>query len=573
MSGTPAADRRPDRPWLLVVSQDDDVRAGLAADLDRRFGLDYRVEAVSPSETLELLEDLAGEGDELAVLVVDERATDPSASEVFRRGHELHPAAKRVQLIQRGNWSSRHPVIAAMALGRVDYHLYDPWAPLERILYPAVSEILAAWDRLRDPGTVALRIVGAQHSARSHDMRDKLTRAAVPYSFHDAGSADGRRLLAETRRDGSVLPVVAFYTGVVLDDPTDAQLIATLGMKTRPTSAHCDVAVIGAGPAGLAAAVYASSEGLETMVIEPEIPGGQAGTSSLIRNYLGFQRGISGEELAGRAVEQAWLFGADLVLSQSATHLSAQDGFRVVRTSDGTEVAARAVVIATGVSWRRLGVPGLESLIGSGVFYGAAGAEARAMAGRDVFVIGGGNSAGQAAVHLARYARSVCMVVRGAGLGATMSDYLITVISDDPTIQVLPRTEVVDGGGSGRLESLTLLDRDDGRRRDVPADALFVLIGAEPRTTWLAGSVERDDRGFVRTGRDLMVGDGGPAGWPLTRPPLLLETSMPGVFAAGDVRSRSVKRVAAAAGEGATAIHLVHEYLAESSEGPVTTRA
>ena len=300
-----------------------------------------------------------------------------------------------------------------------------------------------------------------------------------------------------------MLPVLALYTGVVLDDPTDAELVATLGMKTRPTSSHCDVVVIGAGPAGLAAAVYASSEGLETMVIEPEIPGGQAGTSSMIRNYLGFQRGISGEELAVRAVEQAWLFGADLVLSQSATHLSSRDDVRVVRTSDGTEVAARAVVIATGVTWRRLGVPRLEALVGSGVFYGAAGAEARAMAGRDVFVIGAGNSAGQAAVHLAKYARSVSMVVRGAGLAATMSDYLVTVIAATSNIRVLPRTEAVDGGGACGLESLTLLDRDTGSRREVLADALFVLIGAEPHTDWLAGAVERDDRGFVLTGPDL----------------------------------------------------------------------
>jgi thioredoxin reductase (NADPH) len=328
--------------------------------------------------------------------------------------------------------------------------------------------------------------------------------------------------------------------------------------------------VVGAGPAGLAAAVYASSEGLETMVLEPEIPGGQAGTSSLIRNYLGFQRGISGDDLAGRAVEQAWLFGADFVLSQEVTRLSTADGRPVVRTTDGSEVAARAVVIATGVAWRRLGVPRLEALVGAGVFYGAAGAEAQAMSGRDVFVIGAGNSAGQAAVHLARYARSVTIVVRGPALGATMSEYLVTVISASPNIALLFETEVVDGSGSCGLDSLILLDRATGTRREVPAAALFVLIGGEPRTEWLTGSLDRDDRGYVLTGEDVLLGDGGHRDWPLSRPPMLLETSMPGVFAAGDVRSRSVKRVAAAAGEGATAIHLVHEYLAQTA--PVTTR-
>jgi thioredoxin reductase (NADPH) len=349
----------------------------------------------------------------------------------------------------------------------------------------------------------------------------------------------------------------------VLEDPTDADLVESLGMKTRPTSSSCDVVVVGAGPAGLAAAVYASSEGLETMVLEPEIPGGQAGTSSLIRNYLGFQRGISGEELAVRAVEQAWLFGADFVLTQTVAGIAARGDVRVVRTADGSEVSARAVVLASGVTWRRLGVPALEAHVGRGVFYGAAGSEARALAGQDVLVVGAGNSAGQAALHLARHARSVTMVVRGPGLGVTMSDYLVTVVAETPNIEVLLGTEVVDGAGAGGLESVTLLDRASGARREVPATALFVLIGAEPRTEWLAGAVARDERGFVLTGRDLER-DGG---WPLTRPPLLLETSLPGVFAAGDVRARSVKRVAAAAGEGATAVQLVHEYLAGDEAG------
>ncbi|HZB21393.1 MAG TPA: FAD-dependent oxidoreductase, partial [Blastococcus sp.] len=496
------------RPGFLVVSDDAVLREGLVADLDRRFGRDYAV-AGSPSAGAGRALDAAG--DPLALLLVDERVRGSAPMELFARGRELHPAVKRVLLVHRGNWSSVHPVVAAMALGQVDYHLYVPWVPIERILYPAISDFLAAWDTSRDAPVVPLTIVGLPRAARSHDIRDKLARAAIPFRFHEPDSPEGRRVLAAAGRDGSRLPVIASYTGAVLDDPTDADLVEALGMKTRPTTSGCDVVVVGAGPAGLAAAVYASSEGLETMVLEPEIPGGQAGTSSLIRNYLGFQRGISGEELAVRAVEQAWLFGADFVLTQTVTGISARGDVRVVRTADGTEVEARAVVLASGVTWRRLGVPSLEAHVGRGVFYGAAGSEARALAGQDVFVIGAGNSAGQAALHLARHARSVTMVVRGPGLGVTMSDYLVTVIAETENIEVLVGTEVVDGAGVGGLGSVTLLDRGTGARREVPAAALFVLIGAEPRTEWLAGAVARDERGFVLTGRDLER-DGGRAG-------------------------------------------------------------
>src|SRR5215212_210108 len=398
------------RPGFLVVSDDPAMRNGLVADLDRRFGRDYGVAGLPSDGTGGAL---AAVADPLALLLVDERVGEGPARELFATARKLHPAVKRVLLVHRGNWSSVHPVVAAMALGQVDYHLYVPWVPIERILYPAISDFLAAWDTSRDAPVVPLIIVAPPRAVRSHEIRDKLARAGIPFRFHDPDSLEGRRLLAATGRDASRLPLIASYTGAVLDDPTDADLVASLGMKTRPTSSSCDVVVVGAGPAGLAAAVYASSEGLETMVLEPEIPGGQAGTSSLIRNYLGFQRGISGEELAVRAVEQAWLFGADFVLTQTVSGISARGDVRVVRTADGTEVEARAVVLASGVTWRRLGVPSLEAPVGRGVFYGAAGSEARALAGQDVFVVGGGNSAGQAALHLARYARSVTVVVRG----------------------------------------------------------------------------------------------------------------------------------------------------------------
>jgi thioredoxin reductase (NADPH) len=343
---------------------------------------------------------------------------------------------------------------------------------------------------------------------------------------------------------------------MVLLDPSYAELATALGLQTRPAAGGCDLVIVGAGPAGLAAAVYAASEGLQTRVLEPSVPGGQAGTSSLIRNYLGFPHGLSGQDLTWRMFQQAWLFGAELILAQAATRLTVRGPDRVVRLSDGGEVAARAVILATGVAWRRLGVPALEALAGSGVFYGAAGTEARALRGEHVFVVGAGNSAGQAALHLARSAASVTIVAIEHDLGERMSDYLVQQILATPNIARRMHHEVIDGHGRRRLEGLTIRDRDSGATQAVDASAMFVLIGAEPRTEWLDGVVERDQRGYVRTGRDL-------AGWPLERAPMLLETSLPGVFAAGDVRDRSVKRVASAVGEGAIAVQLVHEYLAE----------
>jgi thioredoxin reductase (NADPH) len=357
--------------------------------------------------------------------------------------------------------------------------------------------------------------------------------------------------------------VVVFHSGRVFVDPSDAELAEGLGFGTRPAAAPYELVIVGAGPAGLAAAVYAASEGLQTLVVEPRVVGGQAGTSALIRNYLGFPRGIGGGVLANQALEQAWLFGANLVLTQRAMGLRARGRDRLVRLSDGSEIAAAAVVVASGVSWRRLGVPRLEALLGAGVFYGAAGAEARAMEGQDAFVVGAGNSAGQASVHLARYAASVTILCRGEALGHSMADYLVQQIKRAPNIAVRLHTEVVDGRGGRRLEGLTLRDRRSGATQDLSAAALFVMIGAEPHTEWLAGTVERDDRGYILTGHDLLRAGTPPPGWPRQRPPLLLETSIPGVFAAGDVRYRSVKRVASAVGEGAVAVQLVHEYLSQ----------
>ena len=519
--------------FLLVTPEADD----LAADLRRRYDADYRTIAAPDAEAA--LAALRATDDSVALLIADERLDDPIG--FLAAAHELRPGAKRVLLIDRGDWSAGHPAIAALALGRIDYHLYRPWRPLERILYAAVAEFLAAWETARPPGMAVFRIAGEPHSTASHALRDVLSRAGVPYWFHDAGSAEGQALLREAGTGR--LPVAVHFDGTVLAEPTYPEVAAKLGLPVRPPTGVCDVVIVGAGPAGLAAAVYAASEGLRTVLIESMVPGGQAATSSLIRNYLGFPRGVSGEELNNRALEQAWLFGAHLAVSAAVTRIAADGDLRLVWTGDGPPLSARAIVLATGVSWRRLGVEPLEELIGAGVFYGAAGAEARAVTGGRAYVVGAGNSAGQAALHLAKYAASVTLVVRGESLAAGMSEYLITEIDKKENIRVLLRTEVVGGGGPGHLARLEL--RSGQSRITEPANALFVMIGAEPRTEWLAGAVDRDEGGFLLTGF---------SGLPL-------QTSLPGVFAAGDVRHGSVKRVASAAGEGAIAIQNVHQYL------------
>ena len=554
-------------PIILVVADHQQLLDALAGDLERRFGGGYRILAErSPAAALATMERLATGPDPVALVIAARRMQDLDGLALLLRAHELQPSAKRVLLEHRGEWTSGEPVVRAMTLGQVDYVLFRPWLPIEQYLYLPVSEFLAAWEKSRAPSTEAIQIVGRRWAARSHELRDTLARISIPYGFYPDDSPEGRRLLSQAGEDGSRLPVVLFRRGLALVDPTHAELTAALGLRTSPPSGGCDVLIVGAGPAGLAAAVYAASEGFAAQVLEPAVPGGQAGTSSHIRNYLGFPYGLSGDELTQRAVQQAWLFGADLILSQSATGLRASGNDRLVRLSDGAEVAAKVVILATGVAWRRLGVPSLEALNGAGVFYGAAGSEARAMRGEDVFVVGAGNSAGQAAIHLSAYAASVTIVTIDQRLGEFMSDYLVQKVRATPNITMVLNTEVVEGHGRQRLEGLTLRDRHTGATRAVPASAVFVLIGAEPRTDWLEGVVERDERGYVLTGRDLQRDGRLPGGWPLDRPPLSLETSLPGVFAAGDVRYRSIKRVASAVGEGSVAIQLVHEYLADLQE-------
>ena len=560
------------RARFVVVSEDVSRLKSLDDDLKRRYEPDYQVVSMSSaSDALAMLAGLGQTGAEVALLIVDERLAQMPAVGFLARGHELHPYAKRVLLLRRVDLSPSHPIVWALAQGQIDYHLLAPWSAgrlagtgrgfrfqHQRFLYGAVNEILAAWENSREPSMPALLIVGQAHSPRAHRLRDVLFRLGVPYQYLDDDSAPGQQALCEAGMEGADLPVASFYDGTVLADPSTADLLGALGFRTTVEPGTCDVVIAGGGPAGMAAAVYAASEGLSTTVLDP-MPGGQAGTSPLIRNYPGFPHGISGDELTVRAIEQAWSFGVNIVAAPAAG-LRSDGSDRIVSSGDGSAVAARAVVIATGVTWRRLGVPALEALVGAGVYYGGVAAEARACQNQDVVVIGAGNSAGQAAISLARYAASVTLVVRGHGLQDSMSQYLITEIAKTGNIAVRPATEIIDGGGLGTLQTLTVRHRKTGTTEVMPAAALFVMIGTEPHTQWISGSVARDDQGFIITGPDLATA-GQAHRWPLERPPLLLETSMPGVFATGDVRYRSVKRVATAIGEGALAVQLLHQYL------------
>jgi thioredoxin reductase (NADPH) len=421
---------------------------------------------------------------------------------------------------------------------------------------PGLALALEQWWRQQGGQFAAVTVIGTEPSARVHEICDLLTRNSIPFGFHHADSEEGSAALQRLGLSPSSGPVVMLHTGVVLADPANAQVAEALGVNIRPAETTYDVAIVGAGPAGLAAAVYGASEGLRTALLEREAFGGQAGTSSLIRNYLGFPRGVSGAELAGRAYEQAWMFGTQFVYGNPATSLATDGDLCIVGLQDGSAVTSRAVVIATGVSYRRLAVPELESLAGAGVFYGAATTEARALAGKRAFVVGGGNSAGQAALHLSTYAQHVTILIRSTSLAVSMSQYLIREIEAAPNIEVRYRTEVAGGGGDGRLEQLRLRHRETANTQTEPADGLFVLIGAQPFTDWLPETVGRDQWGYILTGTDLAER------WTLAREPYLLETSTPGVFAVGDVRHGSVKRVASAVGDGSIAIRLAHDYLA-----------
>jgi thioredoxin reductase (NADPH) len=541
------------RPVVFVLDQDPNSLDVLVDDLERRFGSDFAVRGdSSPEAALAALNAMANANDAVALLLVED-----SASDFLTRAHELHPRAKRVLLVDR-DYSSTSPAVQAMTLGRADYHIVRPWADDES-MYGAMSEYLSSWTSEQGPDFELFRVVGEEGDSRVRELRDVMTRFSMPFGFYPADSDTGQRLLDGAGLDTSRLPVVIRHDGQVTVDPTLPDLARAIGVRVENDIETCDVAIVGAGPAGLTAAVHASSEGLDTVLLEQRISGGQAGTSPLIRNYPGFPHGISGGLLMERTCEQAWLMGTHIVFAQQAAALEERGDDRVLRLIDGSEVSARTVVIATGMEWRRLGVPDIEALLGAGVFYGASVSESRAMKGQDVFVVGAGNSAGQAALDLAKHARAVTLLARGDSLAESMSSYLVRSVESAPNITVRPCTEVVGGSGNGRLEHLTVADRERNRIEEVATTALFVMIGGEPHTEWLPEEIARDRQGYLVTGREVLEQSG--VSWKPDRDPLPLETSVPGVFAAGDVRQGSIKRVASAVGEGATVVRLVHERL------------
>jgi thioredoxin reductase (NADPH) len=544
-------------PVLLAVDEDELSRQAAYRHLCDRYEPDYEVISAGGAEAgLAILSDLANAGRDVIVILASSCMSAMAAPEFLARARELHPAARCCLLIAWGDQPSSEAMRWAANAGEVDAVLPKPLQPRAEWFHHAIAGYLAEWARAKTGGFEVVKVIGDDLAARSHELRDMLSRNGVPFGFYPVGSDAGRALLRHAGAELAELPVVIVFDGRVLASPSNRTLAEAVGMQTRPRPVLCDVAVIGAGPAGLSAAVYGTSEGIGTAVLESEAVGGQASASSQIRTYLGFPHGVGGAELAHRAFLQASLFGAEFVYGDSAIGLRASGDEYVVALASGGELRARTVVIATGCGYRRLGIPALEELSGRGVFYGSASSEARAMVGREVFVLGGGNSAGQSAVDLADHGARITLLCRESSLAEDMSDYLIKQINRSPAITVRHKAEVVDGAGRGRLESLTLRDCRSGQQETVPAQILFVLIGMEPHTDWLGPNVERDRWGFVMTGKDITS-----AGWPLDRPPLPFETSLPRVFAIGDVRHGSIKRVAAAVGEGSSVIPLVHDGL------------
>jgi thioredoxin reductase (NADPH) len=547
-------------PVLLAVDDDPDALREVESELLDRYSRDYTVLSErSCADGLRTLEKLAGEGREVALVLAPQWLSGMTGSELLGRVHQIHPHAKRGLLIEWAAWGDRptgEAIFDAMAHGRIDYYVLRPSGAPDEVFHHAVSGFLVEWSRSRRVAPHTIHVVGESWSGRAYELRDILERCAMPHAFCLADSPKGRELLSQV--DGDLeLPAMILPNGEVLSNPSDEQVGGAGGAAVDPLQSDYDVVIVGSGPAGLSAAVYGASEGFSTLVVDEGGVGGQATSSSLIRNYLGFPRGVSGGRLAEQAYEQAWVLGAKFAFMQCAIGLG-RDGDRLqVMLSRHGAVTARSVILATGAAYRRLGVPELEEFNGAGVFYGGPASEAHGLTGFEVFVVGGANSAGQAALHLARYARRVTLVARAQSLAAGMSHYLVRQIEATANVDVRLATEVVGGGGDGWLERLVLRTAG-GEDETVPAQGLFLMIGARPRTDWLPPEIARDSRGFVLTGSD--IGEG--SGWPLERDPFLLETSMPGVFAAGDMRSGAVKRVASAVGAGSIAIQQVHRLLA-----------
>jgi thioredoxin reductase (NADPH) len=556
---TAPAATAPPRAALLTVDDDPGVSRAVARDLRRHYGETHRiVRAESGEQALDALREMKLRGEQVAVLLADFRMPRMSGIEFLEQAMDLYPAAKRVLLTA---YADTDAAIDAINVVDLDYYLLKPWDPPEEKLYPVVDSLLEVWNSADHRPVPETKVVGHRWSARSTEVREFLARNQVPYRWFGVDQPEGQALLAAAGADDHTLPVVITADGDPLVAPSDGELAGRVGLTTTPSKDFYDLVVIGGGPAGLGAAVYGASEGLRTVLLERTATGGQAGQSSRIENYLGFPDGVSGAQLTERARRQAVRFGAELITTRDVVGLEASGSARTVRLADGATIDAHTVILAMGVSYRQLMAPGVDELTGRGVFYGSALTEAANCANQDVYIVGGANSAGQAAVYLARGARSVTLLVRAPSLESSMSYYLIQQIAAVPNISVRSCTEVVGAAGDEHLEQLILRDNTTGQTETVNAQFLFVFIGAAPRTDWLDGVVLRDARGFVVAGPDLAVGGEQPRGWSLERAPYHLETSLPGVFAAGDVRFQSAKRVASAVGEGAMAVMLVHRYL------------
>src|SRR6267143_2318677 len=558
-------------PIIFAIDDELDVLRDLERDLAKRYSADYQVvTSESPERGLELLTAAQRDRTEVAIVIACQRMHAMTGIDFLVRAHELHPLARRVLLIRISDTGAIGEMEQAFTLNRLDTYLTKPWEPAEEWLYPTLGDLLREWVRATEAGprSTVIQLIGDLWHPRCNRLKDLLDRNGLPYAFYPTDSPHGREVLASVGKEGQSLPVLVLNDGrqvQCLVDPDPEEVAPLLGVDIQPRVHECDVLIAGAGPAGLAAAVYAASEGLSTMVIEAEAVGGQAGTSSMIRNYLGFPRGVSGRDLAMRASEQARLFGVQVVYLQKATGLrQAVDRYQVSLT-DGTGVTARLMIIATGVTYRRLSGPNLERLTGAGIFYGAAPSLAQAIRGLPVFVAGAGNSAGQTAVHLAQYAESVTIVAPDDSLSDHMSDYLVKQVQATPRIKLRLGRAITDAVGGQRLEALVLKNLADGTTETVPATALFVMIGARPLTDWLPPGILRDPGGYILTGPDMLREGLPPDGWTLRRPPFPRETSLPGVFAVGDVRYGAVNRVASAVGDGAIAIQMAHEYLKERS--------
>ena len=548
------------KPIILAVDDDPQVLAAIARDLRQEFSQDYRIVRVnSGPEALTTIQELRSKEEPLALIVADQRMPDLEGVELLTAARELFPDAKRVLLTA---YADTEAAVRAINSARLDHYLMKPWDPPENLLYPTLHDLLAAWQMAHKPKFSGVRLVGFQWSPLSHELKDFLSGYMVGYQWLDFETSPEAQELVKIKGFNSAdLPLVINADGSALAKPTKAVLAQHMGITAKPLQEMYDVVVIGAGPSGLAAAVYGASEGLKTIIIERQTPGGQAGTSSRIENYLGFPTGLSGADLAFRAWSQAVRLGAEFLAPQEVTKLCVQDGYKVLTLGDGSEISTKAVVLTTGVSYRTLDVPGIDRLSGAGVYYGAARTEARSCDEQDVYIVGGGNSAGQAAMYLATYARRVFIVIRGANLAASMSAYLIEQIRSTPNIELLPFSQIKEVCGQDHLEAV-MLDLN-GTVEKRPARALFVFIGAKPSTEWICDQVICDGKGYLLTGRDLVADPRYVTSWKQAREPYLLETCVPGIFAAGDSRAGAMARVASAVGEGSMAIKFVHQYLDE----------